>query len=592
MEWWNVFKQVRRAVFAFMSIATLGWSVVLSVYLSKEWVHFSTLQRSIVLALIIVNAMTSLLLYLMIVVVFRMWKELLRMLVLIVLHSGTSVLFTLFGSSFSCAIFHSNATCKVADLVFFSSAWSITGLLVGYTIYLCIIRIPSMSSINSATHLLHRVDTQRSPRPASPASVYSQESMHSRTAPRRLFVVNRDSLAQPFSSTRGSIAEPLRRNASYGATNAQDRTPASSVLPSRFSTSTIASIEHVDPAPPKRMFSLRSTRSSHLLRQPSAPAVPALPASIPIPVPAPVPAPVPRKPAQRQPPRRVQPPPLSLSPKPFTERLSQHGTLETAPARVSSISAPANPNLVRGTPYMQGSYGTHRMPHAHSAGIPSQPRPSMQYNRSASPQMQMYAGPQVFAGYPAPYVTYGGQLVRSPSATPSVSSMTSMSIHSMSPSIHFTNAFGNTRTHPAALTPAHPFNMKGNAAGSPPPAHLHLRSLSDPLFRPSSADPHMGPYAYHGGALPGPYHAGAGAGAEIRRYGSLPHVRSGSYGLVGYGGGAGAYGAAGQAYYTAGWTGHGAQLREKGIARGGVAAASVTDLRWREEVMKAAAGRG
>ncbi|KAI0647198.1 hypothetical protein C8Q79DRAFT_611013 [Trametes meyenii] len=566
MEWWNVFRKVRKIVFAFIALASLAWAVVLSLYLSKEWAHFSTLQRAIVLALIGVNALTSLLLYLMIVVVFRMWKELLRMLFLLAIHIGTAVPFTLYRFSFPCDFFGTKTACKVVALTFLATAWSITGLLLGYTVYLCIMsRVPRPFPLITPNDLLSTppstsaTPTGASQRPASPASVYSQHSSHSRTVPKRLFLAN-------------SSGAP--RDLSYGAIDTQSRVPAPSIVRSRFSTSTIGSIP-ASPPPPTRLHSLRASISEHLLhRRPSASPVP----------------PVPQLPQERSTPK-APPRPLLLNPNPFVDPLSRHGTPETALSGLSFTSAPANPNLGRMAPPMQGPYGHFLSPYVFPTGAPNGTPflPGGQFgHRDGSPQTYP-AMPHLLVGYPAPYMHYAGGPVgahiRSHSATPSAAS-----IHSMSPSIHFTHPFGNALPHPAALTPSHPAGVHPNfhdALGmmtgivAPPPS-AHLRSTSDPVFRPYTADPspRRPPGLYDGGsddiAFPNPY----AAGAEIRRYGSVPHVRAA---------GASAHAVYGPAprgpVYTAGWTGHGARVHEKGIVRGWAAAG---DPRWREAVLKAA----
>lgn len=102
MEWWHVFRRVRKVVFgespvlapaicraqthaAFLAILSLLWAIALSVYLAHEWKHFDLIQREfaaagtinyccslgtrgtgiIILGMIALNGFTSLLLYLM-----------------------------------------------------------------------------------------------------------------------------------------------------------------------------------------------------------------------------------------------------------------------------------------------------------------------------------------------------------------------------------------------------------------------------------------------------------------------------------------------------------------------------------------------
>ncbi|KAI0375042.1 hypothetical protein BV20DRAFT_1041206 [Pilatotrama ljubarskyi] len=587
MDWWSLFRKVRRVIFAFIAVASLALTVVLSLYLSKEWNHSSVFQRSIVVALIGVNALTSLLLYLMIIVVFRMWKELLRVLFLLAIHIGTAVPFTLIDFSFPCDIFSSKTTCKVVALTFLSSAWSITGLLLGYTVYLCIMsrvprpfplvtpndllstppvsRAPSMTSVHSATRLLSRTySTAPGGRAASPASsVYSQDSARAKTIPKRLFVANSGTADSFSQASRVDEAGQVR---TYGAidTNASRGDPGPSPLYSRFSTSTIGStysaVLATEPSPPKRLFSLRASRPDFLARRPSAPA------------PAP---PRPQRLREKAPPR-----PLLLNPNPFgTDPLSRHGTPETALSGLSFVPAPENLDRGRMAPAFVGS--TNYLTPYGLAPYPPLPLQLQrgQFDRSPSPQVYTYA--------PAQYMYYSDVPVSTPDHT-RAHTPGSSSIHSMSPSIHFTPA--DAPGHPAALTPgatppSRPYlnsDANGSAQWTRLPPTAHLRSTSDPLFRPHTADPNTpASRAYDDVMLPNPY----AAGAEIRRYGSVPHVRA-APGL-GVAGGNGSKDE--QVHYTAGWTGHGARVQEKGIARGMMAAG---DPRWREAVMKAAEGRG
>ncbi|KAI0362267.1 hypothetical protein OH77DRAFT_1500003 [Trametes cingulata] len=602
MDWWSLFRKVRRVIFAFIALASLALTVVLSLYLSKEWIRFSIFQRAIVVALIGVNALTSLLLYLMIVVVFRMWKELLRVLFLLAIHIGTAVPFTLIDFSFPCDIFSSKTTCKIVALTFLSSAWSITGLLLGYTVYLCIMsRVPrpfplvtpndllstppasrapsvrSVRSVHSSTRLLSLSSTYSAPgsvvRAPSLASVYSQDqasdASRAKTIPKRLFVAN-SGPAPPLpadSPSRKSLPQQIQ---TYGALDtgsirapapSPSPSPSPSVLYSRFSTSTLGSVRSVSPppvlSPPRRLFSLRgaATRPEFVARRPSAPARP-------------------QRPEERVPPRPLL---LNLNPNVLgLDMLERYGTPETARSGVSYTSAPANLGVGRvPSPsgimqsQAQGAYGNYLMPYS----VPPYPQPLPQHGplgRSPSPQTYLYpCAPQLqlFPGYPhptrEPHLLYADVPVSTPDRT-HAGTPGSSSIHSVSPSIHFTPA--DASGHPAVLTPGAtppPYtngNGNGRGAGSgrdgwtrlPPTAHL--RSTSDPLFRPYSADPHLhhshtrpSDTPYDAFSLPNPY----AGGAEIRRYGSVPHVRVASSGAGG------------------------------------------ADARWREAVLKAAgAGRG
>ncbi|KAH9901075.1 hypothetical protein C8Q73DRAFT_229777 [Cubamyces lactineus] len=594
MDWWSLFRTVRRVIFALIAIASIIWSVLLSLYLSKEWVHFNTLQRAIILTLIGVNALTSVLLYLMIVVVFCMWRELLRMLFLLAIHIAPAVLLTLFGSSFSCAIFDTKATCKAVNLAIFSVAWSITGLLLVYTLYLCVMsRVPrpfplitpnelldasslrrasSLCSVESTTYLLPQTNTASPARPASPASVYSYHSSRARMVPKRLFVANAgvgSPKEGPAIRTQQRI--PVTLGPSYGATATQERALEPNALRSRFSLSTVESAETtlipVEPMSPlKKLMSLRALRIDLPSQRTSSATIPRVP-------------------------QNDSPQPPLLSANPFVEPFSRHGTPETARSGASFASAPATVHVGRlvHAPYTQAHYGNFVLPYT------PPPAPSQ---RPANPQWtsagysQGYAGSPPFPGYPPPplYLHYSGVPVSLPERTPSAASSSS-SIHSLSPSIHFTDPSGSTTVvHPPSLIPGVRTpngNGNGNVNAYSPggvtrqpslPPTAHLRSASDPVSRSYSAGPRVtqnqtyaqNPVAQY------PY----AVGADIRRHGSVPHIRGGSYG--GYSETAAGY-QYGYATRSVEGSGNG------GYGRGPVARG---DPRWMEAVLKAAAGRG
>ncbi|RDX50056.1 hypothetical protein OH76DRAFT_1482551 [Lentinus brumalis] len=584
MDWWSLFRKVRKVIFAFTAVTSLIWAIILSLYLSKEWNYFSILQRSIVLSLIGVNGVTALLLYLMIVVVFRMWKELVRIVFLLAIHIGTAVPFTLYGVRFSCNIFDTQLTCKIVDLAFLATAWSITGLILGYTIYLCIMsrvhrpfplitpndlitgstpsvsRSPSMSSVNSRTGLLARDTNGRSSGPASIRSAHSPAS--GRTVPKRMFTAINGAASHP-EDAHGRVRreQQIRRGQSYGAMGSPQhpRPSVGPILQSRFSGSTIASTRSFDSPPPRAVSPVQSSVMSTLSRQSSA-ATTVTP--------------------QRQPQNVFRAPhrPLLLNPNPFMDPLSRHGTPETALSGVSYSSAPGNLNLghmAAYSPFAQPyAYSGYLGPYSAStsAGVPPQLQPGARpdvthladpfadphphaRSASSSPQYMTSMGPHIsYAASPV------GPPPRMHNATPS-----NASIHSMAPSLHFTNEHG----HPIPGAAAH-----GQGQGSMHlPASAHMRMASDPVWRPYSAGARLsGPY--DDVELPNPYNRGA----EIRRYGSVPHVRSGSYGAPAYGG----YGY-GNGYVTYAPVGYmGQDMRSGG--RG-----AANDARWREVVMRAAA---
>ncbi|OBZ75979.1 hypothetical protein A0H81_04157 [Grifola frondosa] len=479
MEWWSLFRKLRKVIFAFIAIASLAWAVILSYYLSREWKHFVLSQRVIILVLISVNGITSLLL---IVVVFRIKMEFVRMAFLLSIHIGSAVPFTLFGFGLSCDIFHTKTTCKMVNIAFVASAWAITGLLLGYTIYLCIMsRVPRPAPLFIPNLLLSTStpDSQKGIRPESPASEYSQESFpRPKTIPKRLFLVNGMTSSSDVSSR---MSQESHLGYAYGAVGPSGHHSQVPSVRSRLSSSTI--------------ISMRSASSRATVR-------PQLPPM----------GQVSRQNSVEQTPQPYieahAPPRLLVTP--FTEPLSRHGTPETAFSALSFSSAPGNLyagqmaqfNRVRSppgpsmTPMNPTRYIDYLTPYGNVPSSHAQPsHPEAFPVRTGSPYMYSYSTPPVSVvyapAYRGPFVTYTGVPVGMP---PRLNTPDAHSIHSLAPSLHF----------------------EAHAEPRAPPA-VHVRTTSDPVWRPYTASPHLPALD---APLPNPH-------AEIRRSGSVP---GGSFG--------------------------------------------------------------
>lgn len=459
--------------------------------------------------------------------------------------------------------------------------------VLGYTIYLCIMsrvprpfplitpidlltgstpsltRKPSTTSVDSKSGLLTHASTLPTVRPASLTSVYSyhpQYSVSTRTIPKRLFVVNPEVRSpSSYTPTATQREHQIRPGESYGAMGSPGRPPPRS----RFSGSTIASVQSQNTPPPTIRSPVQSFVGA-LSRRISTRAVAS------------------QKHEQNKSPSRrpTISRPMLLDSNPFREPLSRHGTPETALSSRSFVTAPANVNLRQLPTYIPFSqaqaYGNYVGPFSyptHPPGIPPQLQPGAGASAESGKRSALFVPADAMSmsmnmnsnvnGIPAhmlgPHIGYAGSPVtpsRVHTATPS-----SASIHSVVPSVHCIDEYG------------YPITRTGTTR-SPPPAHIC--TASDPIWRPYSAGARM-TGMYDNAELPNPYNRGA----EIRRYGSVPHVR----GAFGYGLGT-PYG--GVAYYTAGYTGHGARVHEHGIARG---LAAANDPSWREMVMRAAASQ-
>ncbi|PCH38111.1 hypothetical protein WOLCODRAFT_136046 [Wolfiporia cocos MD-104 SS10] len=197
MEPWVLFRKFRTVLFAVISVISLLWAILLSVYLAREWKHGEKAQRIIVLLMICGNVFTSVLLYLMIVVMFQLWLDFSRIVFLFALHFVLAVLLSIFGHKFDCTVFGSRDTCdSVYDFALFI-VWSMVTLFVVHAVVLGVMsRIPrpepdmteKLVSETSSEKPRGDIEENIEPDPDSPDSVVSQAE-RVQAAPARLVVM-------------------------------------------------------------------------------------------------------------------------------------------------------------------------------------------------------------------------------------------------------------------------------------------------------------------------------------------------------------------------------------------------------------------
>ncbi|KAI0065464.1 hypothetical protein BV25DRAFT_1898083 [Artomyces pyxidatus] len=138
MDLWTLFRRTRIILFTALIFICLAWAALFVVSIVREWSHYAIFQRAIVLGLLVVHGFTSILLYLMIVVHFRLWMDFVRVVCLLLIHIGSAVLFTLYSPDFPCANLGSEQNCRDMNFVIFVGCWVISGIIVGYAIALAV----------------------------------------------------------------------------------------------------------------------------------------------------------------------------------------------------------------------------------------------------------------------------------------------------------------------------------------------------------------------------------------------------------------------------------------------------------------------
>jgi len=132
-----LFKLIRIFIFSLSTIVCMGWTALYSVLLIHGWSTFMVEQRAIVLLLISIYGLSSVVLYLMIVVRFRLWMDGARIAFLFLFQAGGTVTFFLFKPlPANCHNIGPETTCKTIEDIVIFGGWSLSGLLLIYGLLL------------------------------------------------------------------------------------------------------------------------------------------------------------------------------------------------------------------------------------------------------------------------------------------------------------------------------------------------------------------------------------------------------------------------------------------------------------------------
>jgi hypothetical protein len=136
-------------------------------------------QRTIVILLISIYGLSSVVLYLMIVVHFRLWMDGARVAFLILFQAGGTVIFFLFRPlPANCHNIGPETTCKTVEDIVIFGGWSLSGLLLIYALLLGIMSyIPAPAPLpNPEDALALNLDNKKRDSLLSVSSQYSQSS--------------------------------------------------------------------------------------------------------------------------------------------------------------------------------------------------------------------------------------------------------------------------------------------------------------------------------------------------------------------------------------------------------------------------------
>lgn len=130
------FRAFRITVFTTASILSVVWSILIAIYTVKNWSSYETGQRVFFACLVALDFVSSILIYLMIVVHFTYWPDVARALALTGLHGAAAVMLMVLKPNLPCNAFGGWTVCDRMTNAIIVGTWVIAGLLAAYALCL------------------------------------------------------------------------------------------------------------------------------------------------------------------------------------------------------------------------------------------------------------------------------------------------------------------------------------------------------------------------------------------------------------------------------------------------------------------------
>jgi len=168
MEPSRVFLKVRAVAFSCIGFTSLVWIVLLCVVAFLRWDLSATAERSMMILALLANAITIIMLLILILLPFRLWLDTARLLFLLLLHVGLAAAFTYFNSKLECPIQtgDNDGICKLIDMYMLLASWVIPGFLIAYSSWLIFVvyrhwrmTTPGMPTVDDEEAALSRKST-------------------------------------------------------------------------------------------------------------------------------------------------------------------------------------------------------------------------------------------------------------------------------------------------------------------------------------------------------------------------------------------------------------------------------------------------
>ncbi|KAF7304809.1 hypothetical protein MKEN_01195000 [Mycena kentingensis (nom. inval.)] len=128
------FLRLRAIAFSTLILACLVWCTLVSVFLFLKWDTTDSNQRSLLAVMLAIHAATPVVLLCLLVLRFRSYLDMARIVLLISLHLGTAALFSYWLSSFKCPTRtpDEQAVCRLFGLYILLASWVVPAILLAY----------------------------------------------------------------------------------------------------------------------------------------------------------------------------------------------------------------------------------------------------------------------------------------------------------------------------------------------------------------------------------------------------------------------------------------------------------------------------
>ncbi|KAJ3541192.1 hypothetical protein NM688_g6120 [Phlebia brevispora] len=138
MEPGPIFMRLRATAFSLIHLVSLTWIVLLSVELFLRWDVSDSLQRSLVVVMLLIDTITVIMLPTLLILEFRVWLDAVRMLFLLTCHLAIAVGFTTSDPKYQCPedTPDDEGVCRLLNMYIVLGSWVVPALLLVYSICL------------------------------------------------------------------------------------------------------------------------------------------------------------------------------------------------------------------------------------------------------------------------------------------------------------------------------------------------------------------------------------------------------------------------------------------------------------------------